>query len=156
MEQNKRMPMWLMWACKKPGTYKTESLLWDSIANHYNHDLLFSPRFVFSRENVKFNKKGLELRTCDIAQTSEFRLFSLWTNSFGLTIETKRIWSRENELRERKSLCPKIIFLNLFKVRARAAKVIFVCCFRDSRGLLSRERDMFRCFAAKHLKFDSH
>ena len=35
-------------------------------------------------------------------------------------------------------------FLNLFKVRARAAKVIFVCCFRDPRGLLSRERDMFR------------
>ena len=37
-----------------------------------------------------------------------------------------------------------IIFLNLFKVRVRAAKVIFVCCFRDPRGLLSRERDMFR------------
>ena len=37
-----------------------------------------------------------------------------------------------------------IIFLNLFKVHARAAKVIFVCCFRDRRGLLSRERDMFR------------
>ena len=36
-----------------------------------------------------------------------------------------------------------IIFLNLFKVRARAEKVIFVCCFRDPRGLLSRERDMF-------------
>ena len=47
-----------------------------------------------------------------------------------------------------------IIFLNLFKVRARAAKVIFVCCFRDPRGLLSRERDMFR--PAKHLKFDNH
>ena len=44
-----------------------------------------------------------------------------------------------------------IIVLNLFKVRARALKVIFVCCFRDPRGLLSRERDMFRCFAAKHL-----
>ena len=37
-----------------------------------------------------------------------------------------------------------IIFLNLFKVPERAAKVIFVCCFRDPRGLLSRERDMFR------------
>ena len=37
-----------------------------------------------------------------------------------------------------------IIFLNLFKVRARAGYVIFVCCFRDPRGLLSRERDMFR------------
>ena len=36
------------------------------------------------------------------------------------------------------------IFLSLFKVRARAAKVIFVCCFRDPRDLLSRERDMFR------------
>ena len=35
-------------------------------------------------------------------------------------------------------------FLNLFKVRARAAKVIFVCCFRDPCGLLSQERDMFR------------
>ena len=45
---------------------------------------------------------------------------------------------------ESESLCPMIIFLNLFKVRARAAKVIFVCCFRDPRGLLSRERDMFR------------
>ena len=33
---------------------------------------------------------------------------------------------------------------NLFKVRARAAKIIFVCCFCDPRGLLSRERDMFR------------
>ena len=37
-----------------------------------------------------------------------------------------------------------IIFLNLFKVRARAAHVIFVYCFRDPRGLFSRERDMFR------------
>ena len=37
-----------------------------------------------------------------------------------------------------------IIFSNLFKVRARAAKVIFACCFRDPRGLFSRERDMFR------------
>ena len=35
-------------------------------------------------------------------------------------------------------------FLNLFKVRARAAKVIFVCCFRDPRGLLSREHGVFR------------
>ena len=35
-----------------------------------------------------------------------------------------------------------MIFLNLFKVRA--AKVIFVCRFRDPRGLLSRERDTFR------------
>ena len=42
------------------------------------------------------------------------------------------------------SRCPMIIFLNLLKVRARAEKVIFVCCFRDPRGLLSRERDMFR------------
>ena len=49
--------------------------------------------------------------------------------------------TRENESRER---IPLIIFLNLFKVRVRAAKVIFVCCFRDPRGLLSRERDMFR------------
>ena len=48
-----------------------------------------------------------------------------------------------------------IIFLNLFKVRARAAKVTFVCYFRYPRGLLSRARDMFHCFAAKHLKFDS-
>ena len=35
-------------------------------------------------------------------------------------------------------------FFNLFKVRARAANVIFVCCFRDPRGVLSREGDMFR------------
>ena len=41
-----------------------------------------------------------------------------------------------------------IFFLNLFKVRARAAKVIFVCCFRDPRGLLSREPDMFRLLTA--------
>ena len=51
--------------------------------------------------------------------------------------------SRENELRDRIPV-PRDNFLNLFKVRARAAKVIFVCCFRDPRGLLSRERDMFR------------
>ena len=51
--------------------------------------------------------------------------------------------TRANELRERTSV-PYDNFLNLFKVRARAAKVIFVCCFRDPRGLLSRERDMFR------------
>ena len=48
---------------------------------------------------------------------------------------------RENELRERIPV-PHNDFLNLFKVRA--AKVIFVCCFRDPRGLLSRERDTFR------------
>ena len=51
---------------------------------------------------------------------------------------TKREWAR------RANPCAHDIFLNLFKVRARAAKVIFVCCFRDPRGLLSRERDMFR------------
>ena len=32
-----------------------------------------------------------------------------------------------------------IIISNLFKVRARTAKVIIVCCFRDPRGLLKRE-----------------
>ena len=32
-------------------------------------------------------------------------------------------------------------FLNLFKVHARAAEIIFVCCFRHPR---TRERDMFR------------
>ena len=37
-----------------------------------------------------------------------------------------------------------IILLNLFKVGARGAKIIFFRCFRDPRGLLSRERDMFR------------
>ena len=37
-----------------------------------------------------------------------------------------------------------IIFLNLFKVRALAAKVVFVFCSHDPRGLLSRERDMRR------------
>ena len=36
-----------------------------------------------------------------------------------------------------------IILLNLFKVRARAVEVIFVCFFREPRSLLSRERDMF-------------
>ena len=51
---------------------------------------------------------------------------------------------RENELRERIPVPHDIFFKNLFKVRAHAAKVIFVCCFRDPRGLLSRERDMFR------------
>ena len=51
--------------------------------------------------------------------------------------------ARENELRERIPV-PHDNLFNLFKVRARAAWVIFVCCFRDPRGLLSRERDMFR------------
>ena len=37
-----------------------------------------------------------------------------------------------------------IIIWYLFKVRTRAAKVIFVRCFRDQRGLLSGERDTFR------------
>ena len=36
------------------------------------------------------------------------------------------------------SLCPIIIIRNLFNVRARAARGIFVCCFCDPRGLLSR------------------
>ena len=52
--------------------------------------------------------------------------------------------SRENELRERIPVPHDNFFLNLFKVRARAAKIILACCFRDPRGLLSRERDMFR------------
>ena len=51
--------------------------------------------------------------------------------------------SREIELRERFPV-PHDNFLNLFKVRALAAKVVFVCCSHDPRGLLSRERDMFR------------
>lgn len=50
--------------------------------------------------------------------------------------------SRENELRERIP-APYDNYLNLFKVYARAAMVIFVCCFRDPRGLISRECDMF-------------
>ena len=50
---------------------------------------------------------------------------------------------RGNELRERIPVSHDT-FLNLFQVRAPAAKVIFVCCLRDPRGLLSRERDMFR------------
>ena len=49
--------------------------------------------------------------------------------------------TRENELRERIPEPHDKIFI---KVRVRAAKVIFVFCFRDPRGLLSRERDMFR------------
>ena len=36
-----------------------------------------------------------------------------------------------------------ITSLNLLKVRALASVAIFVYCFRDPRGLLSRERDMF-------------
>ena len=51
--------------------------------------------------------------------------------------------TRENELRERMPM-PHDNFFNVFKVRARAAWVIFVCCFLDPCGLLSRERDMFR------------
>ena len=30
-----------------------------------------------------------------------------------------------------------------WEANARAAMVIFVCCFRDPRGLISRECDMF-------------
>ena len=62
---------------------------------------------------------------------------------FRILLQFSSFVPRENELRERISV-PHDNFLNLFKVRARAAKVIFVCCFRDPRGLLSRERDMFR------------
>ena len=43
----------------------------------------------------------------------------------------------------KESLCSMITFLNLFKVRALAAVLIFVCCLSDPRGLLSRECDMF-------------
>ena len=52
--------------------------------------------------------------------------------------------ARENELRERIPVPHMIIIWYLFKVHARAAKVIFVRCFRDQRGLLSGERDTFR------------
>ena len=62
---------------------------------------------------------------------------------FRILLQFSSFVPRENELRERIPV-PHDNFLNLFKVRARAAKVIFVCCFRDPRGLLSRERDMFR------------
>ena len=40
-------------------------------------------------------------------------------------------------------MCPMIIIWNLFTIRAHAAKVTFVCCFRDPTELLLRERDMF-------------
>ena len=62
----------------------------------------------------------------------------------------KHVLSRDNELtlswfcHELRERIPVPHDKNLFKVRARAAKVIFVRCFRDPRGLLSRERDMFR------------
>ena len=39
---------------------------------------------------------------------------------------------------------PHDISFKIYLKFARAAKVIFVCCFRDSRGLLSREHDVFR------------
>ena len=46
-----------------------------------------------------------------------------------------------------------MIIWNLLKVRTRAMKVIFICCFLDPRGLLSRARQ--NNFVAKHLKFGS-
>ena len=49
---------------------------------------------------------------------------------------TKREWAKRAN-----PSAPWFFFLNLFKVRARPAKVIFVCCFRDPHGLLSSERD---------------
>ena len=60
--------------------------------------------------------------------------------------------SREIELGERIPVRHDN-FLNLFKVRARSAKVIFVCCFCDPVVYF---RKNVTCFAAKHLKFDSH
>ena len=89
------------------------------------------------------------------------RIFQAWTNYVyyvkflheklkKVTYPTHRgyfidiISPQERMNQESESLYSMIIWLNLFKVRARVAKVIFVCCFRDPRGLLSRERVMFR------------
>ena len=46
-----------------------------------------------------------------------------------------------------------MIIWNLLKACTRAMKVIFICCFLDPRGLLSRARH--NNFVAKHLKFGS-
>ena len=43
---------------------------------------------------------------------------------------------------------------NRFQVRARAAKVIFVCCFRDPATWFTFTRTRL-VFATKHLKFDN-
>ena len=48
------------------------------------------------------------------------------------------VFTRENELRER----IPVPHDNLIQVRERAAKVNFVCCFHDPRGLFSRVRGM--------------
>ena len=61
--------------------------------------------------------------------------------------------TRENELRERIPV-PHDNFLNLFKVRARAAEVIFFCCLPDPRAVYFHVN--VTCFAANYLKSDSH
>ena len=58
--------------------------------------------------------------------------------------KTKIDVKQETMSEESESLCPMMIIWNLLKVPTRAMKVIFICCFRDARGLLSRERDIFR------------
>ena len=62
--------------------------------------------------------------------------------------------ARENELRERIPVPRDNFFLNQFKVRARAAKVIFVCCFREPRGQLSPPPRSFT-YAIFRAVFDS-
>ena len=49
---------------------------------------------------------------------------------------------------------PHDIFLNLFKVRARAAKVVFLSVVSVTRAVYFHAN--VTCFAAKHLKFDRH
>ena len=73
----------------------------------------------------------------------------VWKTKYNRYHSMVRVWktkfnrSRENELTERIPV-PHDNFFKIYLKFARAAKVIFVCCFRDPRGLLSRERDMFR------------
>ena len=70
--------------------------------------------------------------TANADQYAEFR-----TVLFTLTWDLAT-YKKENELRERIPV-PYDNYFKSFKVRARTAKVIFVCCFRDPRGLLKRE-----------------
>ena len=50
---------------------------------------------------------------------------------------SKREWAKSAK-------CPMMIIWDLLKVRTPSMKIIFICYFRDTRGLLSRERDIFR------------
>ena len=120
-------------------------------------DLIVYATFPWRQLHLMWLKRGVVFMLSSVklhgyaSLESFIRLHKSW--DFCLYKRGRILWgslkwiTRENYLRQRIPV-PRDIFLNLFKVRARAAKVIFVCCFRDPRGLLSREPDMFRLLTA--------